>query len=205
MRTLSMSFAFTCLLSVAASHAEAADRVTGKPFATRSEIYAPKAMAATSHPLATQIALQTMRDGGSAVDAAIAANAALGLMEPTGNGIGGDLFAIVWDPKTRKLQGYNGSGRSPKALTLDEFKNGWESAREQNILGRLETQFRAADKDKSGLIEAVEFANLPLIKRAGSGAPPMSAFDANRDQKLDFKEYLDLVPAMLKRLAPTKK
>ena len=122
MRTLSMSFAFTCLLSVAASHADAADRVTGKPFATRSEIYAPKAMAATSHPLATQIALQTMRDGGSAVDAAIAANAALGLMEPTGNGIGGDLFAIVWDPKTRKLHGYNGSGRSPKALTLDEFK-----------------------------------------------------------------------------------
>ncbi len=122
MRTLSMTFAFTCVLSVATSSAEAADRVTGKPFATRSEIYAPKTMAATSHPLATQIALQTMRDGGSAVDAAIAANAALGLMEPTGNGIGGDLFAIIWDPKTRKLHGYNGSGRSPKALTLDEFK-----------------------------------------------------------------------------------
>lgn len=122
MRTLSMTFAFTCLLSFTASHAEAADRVTGKPFATRSEIHAPKAMAATSHPLATQIALQTMRDGGSAVDAAIAANAALGLMEPTGNGIGGDLFAIVWDPKTKKLHGYNGSGRSPQALTLDEFK-----------------------------------------------------------------------------------
>ncbi len=122
MRTLSKTFAFTCLLSVAAFHADAADRVTGKPFATRSEIYAPKAMAATSHPLATQIALQTMRDGGTAVDAAIAANAALGLMEPTGNGIGGDLFAIVWDPKTKKLHGYNGSGRSPKALTIDEFK-----------------------------------------------------------------------------------
>ncbi len=79
-------------------------------------------MAATSHPLATQIALDVMKDGGSAVDAAIAANAALGLMEPTGNGIGGDLFAIVWDPKTNKLHGYNGSGRSPKALTMDEFK-----------------------------------------------------------------------------------
>ncbi|OGT60366.1 MAG: hypothetical protein A3E01_16220 [Gammaproteobacteria bacterium RIFCSPHIGHO2_12_FULL_63_22] len=92
-----------------------------------------------------------------------------------------------------------------KTLTLLEFKNGWESAREQNIMGRLETQFRAADKDKSGLIEAAEFANLPLIKRAGSGAPPMSAFDANKDQRLDFKEYLDLVPAMLKRLAPAKK
>ncbi|MET0547754.1 MAG: gamma-glutamyltransferase [Xanthomonas sp.] len=101
---------------------QAADRITGQPFATRSEVIAPHAMAATSQPLATQIALETLRDGGSAVDAAIAANAALGLMEPTGNGVGGDLFAIVWDPKTQKLYGYNGSGRSPKALTLAEFQ-----------------------------------------------------------------------------------
>ena len=107
---------------LAASGLHAADRITGPSFAMRSEVYAPKAMAATSHPLATQIALQTMREGGSAMDAAIAANAALGLMEPTGNGIGGDLFAIVWDPKTRKLHGYNGSGRSPKALSLAEFQ-----------------------------------------------------------------------------------
>jgi gamma-glutamyltranspeptidase/glutathione hydrolase len=99
-----------------------ADRITGKPFATRSEVYAPHAMAATSHPLATQIALDVMKSGGSAVDAAIAANASLGLMEPTGNGVGGDLFAIVWDPKTKKLYGYNGSGRSPKSLTLAEFQ-----------------------------------------------------------------------------------
>ncbi|WP_024867651.1 gamma-glutamyltransferase [Pseudoxanthomonas suwonensis] len=102
--------------------AGAADRITGELFATRSEVIAPHAMAATSHPLATQIALDVMKQGGSAVDAAIAANAALGLMEPTGNGIGGDLFAIVWDPKTRKLYGYNGSGRSPKSLTLEEFQ-----------------------------------------------------------------------------------
>ncbi|GAB3387334.1 gamma-glutamyltransferase [Lysobacter fragariae] len=99
-----------------------ADRITGKPFATRSEVYAPHAMAATSHPLATQIALDVMKAGGSAVDAAIAANAALGLMEPTGSGVGGDLFAIVWDPKSKKLYGYNGSGRSPKSLTLAEFR-----------------------------------------------------------------------------------
>ncbi|GIX37374.1 MAG: gamma-glutamyltranspeptidase [Silanimonas sp.] len=99
----------------------AADRITGRPFATRSEIYAPQAMAATSHPLATQIALEVMRRGGTAVDAAIAANAALGLMEPTGCGIGGDLFAIVWDPKTRRLYGYNGSGRSPQGLTREWF------------------------------------------------------------------------------------
>jgi len=98
-----------------------ADRITGAAFATRSEVLAPHAMAATSHPLTTQIALDVMKAGGSAVDAAIAANAALGLMEPTGNGIGGDLFAIVWDPKTRKLYGYNGHGRSPAALSLQWF------------------------------------------------------------------------------------
>ncbi len=110
------------LAAVSALSATAADRVTGAGFATRSEVMAPHAMAATSHPLATQIALDVLKDGGSAVDAAIAANAALGLMEPTGNGIGGDLFAIVWDPKSKRLHGYNGSGRSPKALTLEEFE-----------------------------------------------------------------------------------
>ena len=102
--------------------AEAADRITGKPFATRSEVIAQHGMAATSQPLATQIALDILKKGGSAVDAAIAANAALGLMEPTGNGMGGDLFAIVWDAKTQKLHGLNASGRSPMSLTLDEFK-----------------------------------------------------------------------------------
>ena len=110
------------LLAAASLPALAADRITGEPFTTRSEVYAPQAMAATSHPLATQIALDVMKAGGSAVDAAIAANAALGLMEPTGNGIGGDLFAIVWDPGTRQLHGYDGSGRSPQALTMDEFR-----------------------------------------------------------------------------------
>ena len=100
----------------------AADRLTDARFATRSEVFAPHAMAATSQPLATQIALDVMKAGGTAVDAAIAANAALGLMEPTGSGIGGDLFAIVWDAKTKKLYGYNGSGRSPARLTLAEFK-----------------------------------------------------------------------------------
>jgi gamma-glutamyltranspeptidase/glutathione hydrolase len=109
-----------CLLL--ASPVLAADRIAGRGFATRSEVIAPQAMAATSHPLATQIALDVMKQSGSAMDAAIAANAALGLMEPTGSGIGGDLFAIVWDPKTGKLHGYNGSGRSPKSLTLEYFQ-----------------------------------------------------------------------------------
>ena len=110
-----------CLLLIPAT-GQAGDRITGPSFATRSEVIAPHAMAATSQPLATQIALDVMKQGGSAVDAAIAANAALGLMEPTGSGVGGDLFAIVWDPKTKQLHGYNGSGRSPKSLTLAEFQ-----------------------------------------------------------------------------------
>lgn len=117
LRPLLLAGALLCAVLPAA----AADRISGHGFATRSEVIAPQAMAATSHPLATQIALDVLKAGGSAMDAAIAANAALGLMEPTGNGIGGDLFAIVWDPKTKKLHGYNGSGRSPRALTVEEF------------------------------------------------------------------------------------
>ena len=99
-----------------------ADRLTDKPFATRSEVIAREAMAATSQPLATQVALHTLRSGGNAIDAAIAANATLGLMEPTGCGVGGDLFAIVWDAKTKKLYGLNASGRSPASLKLEEFQ-----------------------------------------------------------------------------------
>jgi len=110
-------------LTWAARPSLAQDRITGRMFATRSEIIAQHGMAATSQPLVTQIALDILKRGGSAVDAAIAANAALGLMEPTGSGIGGDLFAIVWDAKTEKLWGLNASGRSPASLTLDVFRN----------------------------------------------------------------------------------
>ncbi len=88
---------------------------------SRSPVHGARGMAATAHPLASQVALDTLKAGGSAVDAAIAANAALGLMEPTGNGIGGDLFAIVWDPDSRRLHGYNGSGRSPQGQTLRQL------------------------------------------------------------------------------------
>ncbi|OEK05704.1 gamma-glutamyltransferase [Roseivirga misakiensis] len=106
---------------------QAQDRITGKKFATRSEVIAQNGMAATSQPLATQVALDILKKGGNAIDAAIAANAVLGLVEPTGNGIGGDLFAIVWDAKTQKLHGLNASGRSPYGLTLDYFKdNGYQ-------------------------------------------------------------------------------
>ncbi|MEJ0086990.1 MAG: gamma-glutamyltransferase [Pseudomonadota bacterium] len=96
----------------------AGPRPSGSLVPTRSEVIATHGMAATSQPLASQVALDILKRGGTAVDAAIAANAALGLMEPTGNGVGGDIFAIVWDAKTQRLHGLNGSGRSPRSLTL---------------------------------------------------------------------------------------
>jgi gamma-glutamyltranspeptidase/glutathione hydrolase len=98
------------------------DRVTGRPFASRSEVIARNGMAATSHPLATQVALDILKAGGSAVDAAIAANAALGLMEPGSNGVGGDLFAMVWDAEKSELVGLNSSGRAPAMMTREYFK-----------------------------------------------------------------------------------
>ena len=113
---------FVSAIILLCSPSSGQDRITGELFATRSEVLAQNGMVATSHPLATQIGLDILKDGGTAIDAAIAANAALGLMEPTGCGIGGDLFAIVWDGKTQKIYGLNASGRSPQSLTLDYFK-----------------------------------------------------------------------------------
>jgi gamma-glutamyltranspeptidase / glutathione hydrolase len=132
---------FAAFFVVSLTHVRAADRITDAPFATRSEVIAPHAMAATSQPLATQIALDVMKLGGSAIDAAIAADAALGLMEPTGAGVGGDLFAIVWDAKTKRLYGFNGSGRSPKALSYAVLK---------------------AEVDRQGLKEIPNFGPLPV-------------------------------------------
>ncbi len=103
------------------------DRVTGRDFATRSEVIARNGMAATSHPLATQAALDILKKGGNAIDAAIAANAVLGVVEPTGAGIGGDIFALIWSGEKDKLYGLNGSGRSPRSLKMEYFKdNGFE-------------------------------------------------------------------------------
>jgi gamma-glutamyltranspeptidase/glutathione hydrolase len=100
----------------------AGSRPSGSLVPTRSEVIATQGMAATSHPLVSQVALDILKRGGTAVDAAIAANAAIGLMEPTGNGVGGDLFAIVWDAKSQKLHGLNTSGRSPQSLTLEKLR-----------------------------------------------------------------------------------
>ena len=98
------------------------DRITGKNFATRSEVLARHGMVCTSVPAATQVGIDILKKGGSAVDAAIAANATLGLMEPVSNGVGGDLFAIVYSAKDNKLYGINGSGRSPLGLSYERMK-----------------------------------------------------------------------------------
>ena len=109
-------YVFYCLLF-------SQDRITGRDFATRSEVIAQNGMAATSQPLATQVALDILKKGGNAIDAAIAANAVLGVVEPTGCGVGGDLFAIIWSAEKGKLYGLNASGRSPRSLKLEYFKN----------------------------------------------------------------------------------
>ena len=98
------------------------DRITGESFATRSEVIATNGMAATSHPLATQTAIDVLKNGGNAIDAAIAANAVLGLVEPTGCGIGGDLFAIIWSAKDKKLYGLNASGPAPQTISIETLK-----------------------------------------------------------------------------------
>src|SRR5436189_4025756 len=121
---LSRRFAVLCLLVVGCFGISLAqiDRITGKPFAARSEVMARHGMVCTSVPAATQVGLDILKRGGSAVDAAIAANATLGLMEPVSNGIGGDLFAIVYSAKENKLYGINGSGRSPLGLSYEQMK-----------------------------------------------------------------------------------
>ena len=150
------------------------DRMTGKSWATRSEVIAQNGMAATSQPLATQVALDILKKGGNAIDAAIAANAVLGLVEPTGNGIGGDLFAIIWDAKTEKLHGLNASGRSPYTLSLEYFKkNGHEKIPSHGPLpvsvpGAVDGCFEM--HNKFGSLEMQEILQ-PAIDYATNGFP----------------------------------
>ena len=99
------------------------DRITGLDFASRSEVLASNGMAATSHPLATQTAISVLKNGGNAIDAAIAANTVLGLVEPTGCGVGGDLFAIVWSADDKRLYGLNSSGPAPTKISIKEITN----------------------------------------------------------------------------------
>ena len=113
LRPAARSLTLAAALAMTMEGGFAGPRPSGSLVPTRSEVIATHGMAATSHPLVSQVAVDVLKRGGTAVDAAIAANAAIGLMEPTGNGVGGDLFAIVWDANTKKLHGLNTSGRSP--------------------------------------------------------------------------------------------
>jgi len=116
-----LTFLASLLIFEVAAQAQI-DRITGKNFATRSEVLGRHGMVCTSVPAATQVGIEILKRGGSAVDAAIAANATLGLMEPVSNGVGGDLFAIVYSAKENKLYGINGSGRSPSGLSYEQMK-----------------------------------------------------------------------------------
>ena len=150
------------------------DRITGELFSTRSEVIAKNGMVATRHPLASQVGIDILKKGGNAIDAAIAANAAIGLMEPTGNGIGGDLFAIVWIEKEKKLYGLNASGRSPEKLTIEYFKeNNFQSIPPYGPLpvsvpGCVDGWFEL--HDKFGKIKMNEILE-PAIKYAENGFP----------------------------------
>ena len=122
------------------------DRITGAPFAGRSTVWGMNGAAATAHPTATLIGIDTLRRGGSAIDAAIAINAALGFLEPTANGIGGDAFAMLWDPAQRKVVGFNGSGNSPMGLSL-------ETARSRAVDGSL-PRYGAVTVNVPGTVDA---------------------------------------------------
>lgn len=155
------------------------ERVSGESFASRSPIVAPHGAAATAHPLATQTAIDVLRAGGTAMDAAIAANAMLGLVEPTGNGVGGDIFVILWDPRTQRLYGYNGSGRSPRGLSLATVRR---VARQHGIANGAPS-FGAASVSVPGTVDGwfalhERFGRTPMpdllapaIRYAREGAP----------------------------------
>jgi len=184
----------------------AADRITGKTFATRSEVIASNGMAATSHPLATQVAVDILQRGGSAVDAAIAANAALALMEPTSNGIGGDLFALVWDPKTGRLHGLNASGRSPENLTMeDHLRMGHENGipfygvHSISVPGCVDGWF--ALHDTFGKLPMEDILR-PTIAYAREGHPVSEVIAFYWERSVAFRRNREDMPGFMETFAP---
>ena len=173
------------------------DRLTGQSFASRSEVIAQNGMAATSHPLATQVAINILQKGGSAVDAAIAANAVLGLVEPTGCGIGGDLFAIIWDNKKNELKGLNASGKSPQSLQLNDFDNLDEipylGPLPITVPGAVDGWFEMHDKyGKLSMLELLQ----PAIDYAKEGFPVSETvawlWNENSQSRTEFKGFMEV-------------
>jgi gamma-glutamyltranspeptidase/glutathione hydrolase len=201
-------FAF---LSIAAANAQI-DRITGHSFATRSEVIAQHGMVCTSQPLATQAGLDILKAGGSAVDAAIAANAALGLMEPVSSGVGGDLFAIVWDAKTRRLYGLNASGRSPRGLSYGQMQVELSKLHRTTIppLGMLPISVPGAVDGWSELHK--KFGRLsmtqvlaPAIRYADEGFPVSELIAFYWDRNVAILRSQHLPGAFLETYAPNGK
>ena len=151
--------ACTVLLTDATA-SDAGSRYTGEHFATRSPVLARNGIAATSHPIASAIAVDILKQGGSAIDAAIAANAMLALVEPHACGIGGDLFAIVWDPETEQLVGYNGSGRTPAGFDYEAMRALLGDAENIPLFGPLSVSVPGAVDGWFALHE--RFGRLPM-------------------------------------------
>jgi len=169
------------------------DREAGNLISTRSEVIAERGMVATSQPLATQVGLQILKNGGNAIDAAIAANAAMGLMEPTGNGIGGDLFAIIWHEESGQLYTLNASGRSPRGLSYDELmeilqKKGEDSIPAYDLLsvsvpGAVDGWFEM--HERFGTVSMEEILAEPIYY-AENGFPVSEAISASWRRSVPF-------------------
>ena len=185
------------------------DRITGRSFATRSEVIAPHGMVCTSQPLATQVGLDVLKAGGSAVDAAIAANATLGLMEPISSGPGGDLFAIVWDAKTHRLYGLNASGRAPLGLSFEQMQAELAKLHRATIppFGMLPISVPGAVDGWSEL--HAKFGRLtlaqdlaPAIRYAKEGFPVSELIAFYWDRNVDLLRGLHLPGAFVDTFAP---
>ena len=197
------------LLSLMSMSGYGYDRVTGEQFASRSEVIGQHGMIATSHPLATQIGLDILKKGGTAIDAAIAANIALGLMEPTGSGMGGDLFAIVWDAKEHKLFGLNASGPAPQSISLDYFKE--QKLNKIPPFGPLPVTVPGAVDGWVKLHEKFgnqSFTSLfePTIEYARKGFPVTETIAYYLDKSKDvFKKYPNFAEVWMREGKTTKK
>ena len=172
----------------------AGDRPSGASFATRSPALGLSGAAGTAHPLATQTAIEMLKRGGSAVDAAVAANAVLGFVEPVSSGLGGDCFAFVWDPKVGKLMGMASSGRSPKALTLETVRA--RDAAISSLETHLEIDAGAAIVNwYAALISAVVEALKTLITNAGAIVADVANANLRDQVSSDLSQYLESASA----------
>ena len=178
---------------------------SGSLVPTRSEVIATHGMAATSQPLASQVALDVLKRGGTAVDAAIAANATLGLMEPIGNGVGGDLFAIVWDAKTQEALRAQRQRPFAASLSLETLRAELEEAGfDDHPADAARCRCRCPAPSTAGSSCTRKFGKLPMkellqpaIATRATGFPsPRSSPTAGRATRRDARE----VPGLRRHL-----